>query len=206
MIDLVKGLLWGGVAGPLHPDDDGIDSAGWLHGPLVSRLPAHPSWFGAPLESVNPIAIVWHYTHTGPGTAKTMAKRRTRRRDPRTDRAASWHFTIDTDGSIWQMVSCLDSAWHCAKGSIAPKAGAKGIRVNRCTVGIEIVGDGKAFTGKQVGSAALLVEDLVDAYGLTRANCARNHSEFDPTRRKDAGPVWNGKHLPGILDVVFKTR
>lgn len=184
---------------PRHPGDAGhlIDAAGWLHGPRVVRAPAHESWYGRPLVDGVPVAILWHYTHTKPGTAKAMANRRARRRDPRVDRAASWHYTLETDGKIWQMVPAISSAWHCAKGEVS------GVRVNACTVGIELVGDGASFTAEQVAAAEELVRALVEAYRLTRANSALNHSDFDPTRRRDAGPVWNGEHLPGILERVF---
>lgn len=196
------------AAGTEHPEDASrhlIDADGWLHGPRAIRLPAHPSWYGGRQALGKPIAIVWHYTHTKAGTAKPMAKRRQKKRDPKVDRAASWHFTVENDGTIWQMISAEDAAWHCAKGTL-PTGAVPGTPVNRCTVGIELIGDGGAFSDKQVAAAEDLVRALVDAYEISITGCARNHSEFDPKRRRDAGPVWNGKHLPGILDGVFGPR
>lgn len=195
-----------------HPEDDKphFDEAGWFHGDVM-RMPAHSSWYGKPLASVEPIAIVWHYTHTKPGTAKTMAKNRVKKRNPKTDRAASWHFTIDTDGSIWQMVSVLDGAWHVAKGQIKNPAAVRLVgedffRVNHCSVGIELVGDGTKFTPAQEYSAWDLAKTLADTYGITMANACRKHSEFDPERRRDPGPVWEKYMTEVMLPGIYEGR
>lgn len=184
---------------PRHPGDVGhlVDSAGWLHGPRVVRVPAHPSWYGGALKTEVPTCVIQHYSATDPGTAAAMARRRARKRDPKVDRAASWHVSVETDGTLLQMIPFISSAWHCAKGEVS------GVPVNACSVGVELIGHGQEFTAEQVAAYEDLLRALVEAYHLSRANCALNHSDFDPARRRDAGPVWNAAHLPGILGRVF---
>jgi len=197
----VLSLFRRAAEGIRHPGDEGhvIDAAGWLHGPRVVRVPAHESWYGRPLDTGTPTCIVQHYSATDPGTAAAMARRRARKRDPKVDRAASWHASAETDGAILQMIPFTSSAWHCAKGQVS------GVRVNACSVGIELIGHGKVFTQAQIEAYEHLLRALVEVYSITRKNAALNHSDFDPTRRKDAGPVWNGEHLPGILERAFGT-
>lgn len=168
-----------------HPE---IDHDGWYHAKNAIRMPAHSSWFGKQRENLN--TIIWHYTCTKPGTAKNMAKNRLKKRNPKTDRAASWHFTIETDGSVVQMVSCESVAWHC-RGA------------NDFSIGIELVSlTGEIFTDDQEKAARELVEAIKLRYGVPRSFAGRNHSEFDPDRRKDAGPVW-GVRLKRILEEVY---
>jgi N-acetyl-anhydromuramyl-L-alanine amidase AmpD len=186
-----------------------VDDEGWLRGDGVKLVPSHSSWHYRNLSTPDsePIATVLHYTATDPGTAKSMSVRRKKKRKEG-QRAASWHVCVGADGTLWQIVSFHKGAFHCRKGSIAqpppiPAGGRKWHRVNKCTVGIELEGHGKEFPEAQVKGAEALIRALVDRYGITRENCMHNHSDFDPQRRSDAGPVWNGEHLPGIIERVF---
>ena len=166
-----------------------IDHAGWLHGPGVVRMPAHPSWHYSGLSTPDghPAGVVWHYTATKHGTAKSMAKRRTRKRNPAKDRAASWHISLEGDGTIWQMISLLDGAWHC-RGQ------------NRRTVGIELVGHGDDFPKPQVWAAIRLVKALRAEYSwASKKSYIAGHRDFDPTRRRDPGDLWDNTILPAVL-------
>jgi len=170
------------------PDALEIDPEGWLVGAHVELA---PSVRHSRLSVPEPIAIVWHYTATDHGTARTMARRiRTYRRG--VDRAASWHVCVGHDGVLWQSVPLLRGAWHCARGTIG------GRRVNACSVGIELEGRGDAFPAAQVNAADRLVRALVEAYAIPREQAGRGHREFDPARRSDPGPVWEAL-LPGLL-------
>ena len=178
---------------PRAQDDDlAIDPEGWLTGPSVEIV---PSVRHSPLSTHGPIAIVWHYTATERGTARALA-RRIRSYQTGVDRAASWHVCIGNDGVLWQSVSFTRGSWHCGKGTI------EGHRVNRCSVGIELEGHGDAFPARQVLAAVRLVHALAAVYPIAREHAAYGHSQFDPKRRSDPGPVWMAE-LPSVLDGAF---
>lgn len=77
--------------------------------------------------------IVLHYTagYTADSAIATFASASTR---------ASAHFVVATDGAVTQMVGCNDTAWHAGFG-LFRGAG----RVNRRSIGIEIVNPGYHF-------------------------------------------------------------
>lgn len=174
----------------------------WLTGPGVTRIAAHTSWYGGPLTGNAPRGIVAHYTATDPGTAVNMANRRTRQygADP-DDRLASWHITIETDGSVVVMVPLDHAAWHAGSDTALPVPGLG--KANYTTVGIELVGYGKAFPPAQVESAGRVWRALVQRYGIKREHAMITHQSIDPTRREDPGPVWMQQHAPGVLDAAF---
>lgn len=182
-----------------HPQDSathelGADAEGWLVGSNVRVMPSvRSSSLSTPQ---GPIAVVWHFTATDIGTAKSLATRiRTFKRG--VDRAASWHVCIDDEGVLWQSVSFLRGAWHCGKGLI------NGHRVNACSIGIELEGHGRTFSQAQVKSAAALVKVLRETYPISRERAAFGHSQFDPTRRSDPGEKWTKELLPHVLDLAF---
>jgi N-acetyl-anhydromuramyl-L-alanine amidase AmpD len=192
--------LWERAPGPVtgHPDPPAgpeleVDAEGWLVGERVERVPSvRHSALSTPQ---GPIAIVWHFTATDPGTARNLARRiRTYKRG--VDRATSWHVIVAHDGVLWQSVPFLRGAWHCAKGRIA------GHRVNACSVGIELEGHGGTFSEDQIWAAELLVRTLRETYEIHPAQAGRGHREFDPTRRSDPGPIWEGL-LPGLLERAY---
>lgn len=176
-----------------------------------AKIGIDPSWYYAKLYSEKPRAIVAHYTTTGPGTARNMARNRLRPhdakgtltpKDPSDDRAASWHITIDTDGSVVQMAPLTAGCWHAggATCKAIPGIGAP----NRYAVGIEIVSrDGSSFTAAQVAAARRVWRAIVAWSGMKREHAMIAHSALDPYRRSDPGPVWMGEHAPGILDFAF---
>lgn len=183
------------ITGHAEPESDlEIDAEGWLVGDHVELV---PSVRHSPLSSMQgPIAIVWHYTATDVGTAPNLAKR-IRGYKRGVDRAASWHVCIGATGTLYQSVSFLRGSWHCAKGTIA------GHRVNASSVGVELEGHGKAFTGEQVWAAERLVRALRETYGIPIQYADLSHSQFDPMRRSDPGPVWAAL-LPGLIERAYR--
>lgn len=187
-----------------------VDGEGWLVGENVRRMPSarHSS-----LSVPSPIAVMWHYTATDPGTAGSMAKRLQSFRRGH-DRAASWHVCIGADGTLWQSVSFLRGAWHCARGHLLERRwgvtwdytlGDVQHRINACALGIELEGHGKAFPAPQIAAAMRLLGALVDAYPIHPTLAVLAHSHFDPARRSDPGPVWNSV-LPLVLRAAYDVR
>jgi hypothetical protein len=188
---------------PPAPLDELAVSENWLVGPRVTRLAAHASWYGEPMTTGQPLGIVAHYTSTGPGTAITMARRRARPfgQDP-SDRKASWHVTIETDGSIIVMIPIHRIAWHAGSPTALQVPGIGNANAN--TVGIELVGDGKAFSAAQVIAAARVWRAVIQHYNIARRHAMITHASIDPTRREDPGPVWMTEHAEDILDFSYR--
>lgn len=179
---------------PLH-----VNEAGWLEGAGVEHVPSHPSWYYPRLSTPHgdPVAIVAHASATAPGTAIGMARRRTR---PRTkdDRAASWHLSIEADGSIVQMASAEVGCWH-AIGSIKGAGPA-----NRVAVGIELIGYERGpWPDAQVIGAARAWRALVQSYGIARRFAMVPHAVIDPDRRSDPGKLFMRDHAPSVVDYAL---
>lgn len=174
-----------------------VNEDGWLEGAGVERIPMHPSWGYRRLSTPtgDPLAIVAHYSATEFKTARNMANRRTVQRTAK-DRAASWHISVEGDGSIVQMASCEAGTWH-AGGTI------KGLGSgNRVSVGIELIGWGKAFPQAQVLSAARVWRAIVQSYGIQRRWAMVPHSAVH-SGKNDPGPVWAKEHAENVLEYAF---
>ncbi len=181
------------VVFPLPPEPSIIE--GWYIG--ASKFQMHPSWHSG---TMTPQAIVWHYTATGPGTSITMAKHRMLPFGVN-NRPASWHITIDTDGSMVQMAPFHTVCWHAggADSLPIPNLGP----ANYHSIGIELVGHGDVFTDKQVKSAKELARTLVKKYKIKREFAMVEHSALAPSRRKDPGPVWMQNHAADVLAYAY---
>jgi N-acetyl-anhydromuramyl-L-alanine amidase AmpD len=173
-----------------------IDAEGWLVGDTV-RL--YPSVRSSALVAPEPLAIVWHYTATDIGTAKSLARRIRKYRRGK-DRAASWHVIVADDGTLYQSVPFVRGSWHCRRGRIA------GHRTNACSVGVELEGYGMAFSEAQTRAAGALLGVLVEEYRISRHNAGIGHSDLDPKRRSDPGSLWSDEILPGLLDLAQARR
>lgn len=179
-----------------------VDSAGsWLVGPNVTRMEAHPSWYTSNRRRGRPRGVIWHYTATRPGTGVTMAKRRTRRfGEDSADRKASWHVTIDTDGSIIQSVPFDFAAWH-AGGKYSkpiPSVGSP----NWNTIGIELVSmHGEDFPGIQVEAAARVARAIVKKF-LIRESLQLGHVDVHEWKQ-DPGPEWLEEHRPRVMRYAY---
>jgi hypothetical protein len=192
-----------GATGPAGPSDELSIADDWLVGPNVTRIDTHESWFGGSLAGGKPSGIVAHYSATNAGTAINMAKRRTRKygEDP-DDRLASWHITVETDGSIVVMIPLSRVAWHAGSNTAQPVPGLG--TANAHTVGIELVGFGKEFPPAQVTAASKVWRALIKHYGIAREHAMISHQSIDPTRREDPGPVWMNQHAQTVLDFCYR--
>lgn len=175
-----------------------VTEDGWLEGVGVERVPSDPSWYYPRLSTPtgDPLAIVCHASATPIGTARTMARNRTRKRTA-TDRAASWHVSVEPD-LVVQQAPLEVGCWH-AIGSI------KGVGpANRTAVGIELVGFEKGpWPEDQVMTAARVWRAIVQCYGIQRALAMVPHAVIDPDRRSDPGKVWMTEHAAQVLDYAY---
>lgn len=194
-----------GVLSPGFPDEWQllpalhVNEDGWLEGEGVQYAPMHSSWRYAKLSTPHgdPLAIVAHTSATNPGTARGMAKRRT---VPKTkdDRPASWHISVEADGSVIQMASCEVGTWHAA-GQIKGAGPA-----NRVSVGIELIGWEKGpWPEAQVQGACRVWRAIVQSYGIKRGLAMVPHAVIDPDRRSDPGKPWMRDHAERVLDFAY---
>jgi len=128
--------------------DPGANKVVWVDSPN----------FGARPDGVKIDTIVLHHTagSTLAGTVKWFTM---------PESQVSAHFTVGKDGSIVQMVSNFDRAWH-AGGSKDHKGRTN---VNDYSIGIEIVnvGDGKdPYPAVQVKAVELLCRVLIDWFPI----------------------------------------
>lgn len=179
-----------------------VSESGWLTGEGVVAMPIHRSWYYPRLSTATgkPAAIVAHYTSTAHGTADNMARNRAEALKP-TDRPASWHVSVEGDGTILQMAPLLAGCWHAGGPSAKPIPGVG--PANRTALGIELVGHGDAFPEAQVVAACRLWRALVRAYAIPRNLAMVTHQELDPTRKTDPGPVWIGQHADRVLNYAL---
>jgi hypothetical protein len=201
---LARGLTSDGKAGPvtravierdrLRHADLSVDGH-LLEGPGVERVLAHTSWYGGAMPR-GPLAIVAHYTDTEPGTARSLAERRTKRRLP-LQRAASWHVTIAQDGTVYQLVPLDRVAWHCGAGRV------EDLRTNEAAIGIELEGRGDSFSPALFAAACRVWTALARAYGIPRERAMLEHSALDSKRRRDPGPVFMRTVAPGVLACAY---
>jgi len=159
-----------------------VDNDGWIHGDGVEL---YPSKRGTPLTTPRgePLAIIWHYTATAPGTAKSLAERITGL-PVGDERSVSWHLLIGVDGVIRQSLPLTWGGWHCSAGRI------DGYRVNKCTIGIELEGYGDRSPTAQVDAARHMMRLVHLRYGIARSRLALGHRDYDPDRRDDPGDLW----------------
>lgn len=212
-----------------HEEDEASLSIqdGWLSTLDPEDYPVHhyESPMSSPLVTPCPLALVNHWTATGPGTAKRIAKRWTKYRR---QRPASAHVIIAKDGTIYQCVPFTRGAWHCGRKEVELEKGVW-LRANHCAVGLEfenrgevrhIKGDywcqwpfderkkfkdydpvhvnGKHYdriTSQQLLSASEIYLVLSQEYGMPYENMVHQHGDLDPDRKSDAGPNWRDTGL-----------
>ena len=183
-----------------QPSELTINQDGWLVGD-AKAIPAHRTWYGGPLVSGKPKAVVCHVSATHPGSALNMANRRAVPISTG-DRKASWHASVEADGTIVQMVPFTHVAWHA--GSITARSipGVGG--ANARAVGIELIGfEAGPFPEAQVLGYARLLRALRLHYGIERKHAMVTHAWIDPSRRTDPGKVWMENHAERVLDIAY---
>lgn len=204
VVDIWKRLLAQLQPHPRELAPLSIDEHGWLVGEGVTIIKAHQSWLGGWLVDEKPGGVVAHVSDTNPGTAINMAKRRSRKfGDDPNDRMASWHASVETVGTIVQMVSFKQRAWHAGSSTAKPIPGLGW--ANAHTNGIEIVGYEKGpFPQAQVDGYARLLRALVKTYGIKREFAMITHQSIDGVRRSDPGKEWMTKHAKAVLDYAYR--
>lgn len=125
----------------------GIDEQGWAYAdaPGDPELLILPSPRHSPLDVPAPVGPVWHTTDVVTDT-RHLASRIVKAPTPE-KRSVSWHFLIGRDGLIVHQIPCNRGAWHVGKlkgaGPVTMGGAQLPGRVNRATVGIELMNAGR---------------------------------------------------------------
>ncbi|WP_033690827.1 N-acetylmuramoyl-L-alanine amidase [Bacillus cereus] len=93
-----------------------------------------------------------------------------------TDRAASWHYTVD-DKEIYQHLPIDENGWHAGDGN------GDG---NRKSIAIEIAVNKDSDYNKSVENAQKLVAYLMNQTGISSSNVVKHQK-------------WSGKNCPAIM-------
>jgi N-acetyl-anhydromuramyl-L-alanine amidase AmpD len=126
-----------------------------------------------------------------------MARRRSVPRRP-DDRPASWHISVEADGSIVQQASCEVGCWH-AVGQIRGVGPA-----NRVSVGVELIGFERGpWPLAQVDGARRVWRAIVQSYGVRREHAMVAHAVIDPARRTDPGRAWMDGCAESVLAYAY---
>ena len=156
--------------------------------------------------TIEPTAIILHYTASGgkdgKGDAEYLSRRQAR---------ASAHLVVGRDGSKYQLVDFNKKAWHAGKSKLNGKS-----NVNGFSIGIEIdnwgwLTNGKSHTGAEVPEEMIykaerhgrsewekypqvqldvveeLIALLVEAY--PSITVIEGHDVISPGRKQDPGPA-----------------
>ena len=129
----------------------------------------------------NPIqAIILH--HTGAMTTESTV---TWFQSPKS--GVSAHYVIGRDGKIVQMVKDEEKSWHAGDSVLHDRKD-----VNRFSIGIELVGDGKAaFPQEQYEALAWVVRMLKTKYKI-EDKWIVGHKDIAPGRKVDPEPFdWD---------------
>ena len=162
--------------------------------------------------------IIYHYTGAKKiqGTLSWFQMRESK---------VSSHYVIGRHGRIVRCVPTQYSAWHAGKSEwwILDKLYQESRRhgfswrlpridgicrrvtgVNRCSIGIELVGVGRSFSPKQMRSCAQLTARILRNYPLIeRSNCRGHEHVAKPDCRKvDPGPNFDWEKLWRLVDLA----
>jgi len=160
---------------------------------LLSACTHHPprnplaQWHPSPNYSERkPQYIVIHYT--AHQSAKSALATLTDAN--RGERRVSAHYLIGKDGTRYQLVSDLHTAWHAGPGRWGTIT-----NLNQVSIGIELDNDGYSpFTDELIDSLLLLLDDLCTRWQIPRQHIL-GHEDFAPTRKRDPGPLFPWKRL-----------
>lgn len=120
----------------------------------------------------------------------------------------SCHYVVGKYGEIVQMVDENDRAWHAGKSKWE-----NDINLNNCSIGIEILSDGKDFNDYQREAVWELCKDICKRNKIPHYNVLR-HGNVSPDRKWDVGenfwfPFW-GKYWSdfqrSLIQKDFKKR
>ena len=106
----------------------------------------------------------------------------------------SCHYLISRNGSVIQMVSDKNIAWHAGKSKWK-----RFINLNKYSIGIELVNKGhqfgyQNFSSKQIKSFIKLCKNLQKKYSIKKENFL-GHADIAPLRKKDPGEKFPWRKL-----------
>jgi N-acetylmuramoyl-L-alanine amidase len=126
-----------------------------------------------------PSMIVLHYTQEG-SAQEALDTLRTRN----SGGPVSAHYLIGKDGTIYQLVSEEERAWHAGDSQWGVTDD-----VNSRSIGIELDNNGsEAFAQPEIDSLLRLLTDITTRRGIPRTAIV-GHADIAPTRKDDPG-VW----------------
>lgn len=165
----------------------GRNNVAWVDSPNFNERP----------EDAVIDTIVLHHTASPnlPGTVKWFTM---------PESQVSAHFTIGKDGSIVQMVSCVNRAWHAG----ASKDYKGRTNVNNFSIGIEIVnvGDGKdPYPAEQIAAVRALCQTLIDFYPIRQITSHEFIAEPEGRKNDPIDFPWNRFEDLGV-PLVYGTK
>lgn len=117
--------------------------------------------------------IIVHHTASGNATLNSIL------RFFRLSNAVSIHYVVGREGEIVQMVDENNVAWHCGKSEW------KGFTdINNCSIGIEVLSDGKSYTDAQRLAVKELCLDIMERNNIIRFRVLRHADVALPRGRK----------------------
>ena len=144
----------------------------------------HPSPnFGPRRDGLTPILLVLHYT------AMTSAEKA---RDwlCNIDAEVSAHYVISHHGTLWQLVSEDQRAWHAGAGTWSGQDD-----INSRSIGIEIANTGyEPFPEPQMAVLEALMSRIMARWAIAPSGVI-GHSDMAPGRKIDPGPHFDWARL-----------
>lgn len=108
----------------------------------------------------------------------------------------SAHFFIRRDGSVYQLVSCDDRAWHAGVSHYRGRDNC-----NDDSIGIELEGlSGDTFEAAQYTALATLCRALMVRYPI---RYIAGHEHIAPERKSDPGSGFNWAWLQSQCDAIL---
>lgn len=152
--------------------------------PLPERAGIPTLWKPSPnFDARRPNFVIIH--HTGSDDVSRALRVLT---DP--SRAASAHYVIGRDGTIYQLVDERARAWHAG----ASQWGAA-TDLNSSSLGIELVNNGdEPFPEVQIGALLALLHDIKQRHRIPTANFL-GHADIAPRRKVDPSRHFPWKRL-----------
>lgn len=155
------------------------------------------------------VCVVLHYISLPPGSFETahIEELFTNRLNPAEHPyfaeieglKVSAHFLVSRKGEVIQFVDTDFAAWHAGVSNLGGREG-----VNLFSVGIELVGDGKApFEEAQYESLHSLLLWLKNVHPGIKAENVVGHQHVSPGRKSDPGPLFDWERTRAFLKSYY---
>lgn len=132
-----------------------------------------------------PVLIVIHHTEQD-SVAESLATLR----GANDGGPVSAHYLVGKDGSLYQLVSDRDRAWHAGAGAWGTITD-----VNSASIGIELDNDGASpFPDAQIATLLRLLEDLCTRHRIARTQVIA-HADLAPARKRDPSAFFPWQRL-----------